>query len=73
MGTFAYHADNPKMSAITGNTVIQMPFDDAFRISCERQIEMELDGIGSHVMEKALAFNPEDRYQTLSEFFEALT
>lgn len=22
MGTFAYHADNPKMSAITGNTVI---------------------------------------------------
>lgn len=21
MGTFAYHADNPKMSAITGNTV----------------------------------------------------
>lgn len=50
----------------------QMPFDDAFRISCERQIEMGLDGIGSHVMEKALAFNPEDRYQTLSEFFEAL-
>lgn len=50
-----------------------MPFDDAFRISCERQIEMGLDGIGSHVMEKALAFNPEDRYQTLSEFFEALT
>ncbi len=43
MGTFAYHADNPKMSAITGNTVIQMPFDDAFRISCERQIEMGPD------------------------------
>lgn len=50
----------------------EMPFDEAFRLSCERQIDMGLNGVGKHVLEKALAFNPNDRYQTLTEFFEAL-
>lgn len=50
----------------------EIPFEEAFRITCERQIEKGLDGVGKHVLEKALSFDPSERYQTLSEFFDAL-
>nr|WP_297268365.1 hypothetical protein [uncultured Prevotella sp.] len=57
---------------MTSSDLRSIPFEEEFRKSCEMQIEMGLDGVDKHVMEKALAFNPDDRYLTLTEFFEAL-
>lgn len=57
---------------MTSDELRKMPFEEGFRKSCEIQINMGLDGVNKHVMEKALAFSPDDRYQTLTEFFEAL-
>lgn len=57
---------------MTFDELRKMPFEEGYRKSCEIQINMGLDGVNKHVMEKAMAFSPDDRYQTLTEFFEAL-
>lgn len=54
------------------NGLRELPFEEALRLSCEAQIKAGLKDIRTEVLEKALAFNPDDRYQSLSEFFEDL-
>ena len=46
--------------------------EEALRRSCNIQIDKGLEGVKCDVLEKAFAFNPDERYQTLSEFLKAL-
>lgn len=54
------------------NNLKALPFKEALRLSCEAQIKAGLKDVRTEVLEKALAFNPDERYQSLSEFFEDL-
>lgn len=48
-------------------------YEEALRRSCDIQISKGLENIRTEVLEKALAFNPDDRYQSLSDFIEDLS
>lgn len=46
--------------------------EEALKRSCNIQIDKGLEGQKRDALEKAFAFNPNERYQTLSEFLKAL-